>query len=64
MCGTGTEYWIWGRWEEKEEGGLTVWLHNVGWGGGKGEYVRSVRLLGIYGSVQGVNKKQRMKGLG
>ncbi len=42
------------------EGGLTVWLHNVGERG----YVRSIRLLGIYRSVQGVDKKQRMKGWG
>ena len=42
------------------EGGLIVWLHNVGERG----YVRSIRLLGIYRSVQGVNKKQRMKGWG
>ena len=42
------------------EGGLTVWLYNVG----EREYVRSIWLLGIYGSVQGVNKKQRMKGWG
>ena len=48
------------RQEEKEEGGITVWLCNAGERG----YVRSLRLLGIYGSVQGVNKKQRMKGLG
>ena len=28
------------------EGGLTVWLHNVGWGGEGEEYVRSMWATG------------------
>ena len=60
MCGTGTEYWIWGEAGGEGGGELTVWLCNVG----EREYVRSIWLLGIYGSVQGVDKKQRMKGWG